>query len=459
MLRIEAPLFVLALLSAPTAFADWQPERLPWGDPDLQGTWTNATVTLLERPDELPNLVLTEQEARQVETGVEEFKEAVDELPEGDLPAGEDVGGYNSFWIDPGNRVARVNGEPRGSLITSPDDGQIPYSLWGRARFYWALFQSQRRNNPETQLLGERCMVGFGSSGGPPMLPVLYNNYYQIVQSPGHVMILVEMNHNARIIRIGGQPLPPEIRPWLGDSIGHWEGNTLVVRTTQFHPQQNLRAAIRHQLYLTQDSVVTERFTRLGEKEILYRFTVEDDDIYREPWMGEVPMIGTDQKIYEYACHEGNYSLPGILAGAREEDLALAVVALLAASWRVWAHHAFSAEFDADAPVTLRGKVTRIEWINPHAWIHLAAEQEDGSTVAWMVEGGTPNTLLRAGIHRNSLPIGSEIVVRGYQSKDAACSPACKANGRDLAFPDGRRVFMGSSGTGAPRDGYDPRER
>lgn len=123
------------------------------------------------------------------------------------------------------------------------------------------------------------------------------------------------------------------------------------------------------------------------------------------------------------------------------------------------AHHAFSAEFDANKPVTLRGNVSKVEWINPHAWIHLTVLQEDGSAVQWMVEGGTPNTLLRAGINKNSIPIGSEIVVRGYQSKDRSCTPACKANGRDLAFGDGRKVFMGSSGTGAPKDGIDPRGR
>lgn len=138
--------------------------------------------------------------------------------------------------------------------------------------------------------------------------------------------------------------------------------------------------------------------------------------------------------------------------------LLLIMLLALSAAFRVWAHHAFSAEFDANAPVNLSGKVTKIEWINPHAWIHLDVVQPDGNSVAWMVEGGTPNTLLRAGIDRNSLPIGSEIIVRGYQSKDASCKPACKANGRDLAFKDGRRIFMGSSGTGAPRDGYDPRE-
>jgi len=128
-------------------------------------------------------------------------------------------------------------------------------------------------------------------------------------------------------------------------------------------------------------------------------------------------------------------------------------------SWQARGHHAFSAEFDKNAPVTLEGKVTKIEWINPHAWIHLDVVGDDGKTVAWMVEGGTPNTLLRSGIHKNSLPIGSSIRVRGYKSKDKSCEPACKANGRDLTFADGRKVFMGSSGTGAPQDGADPQER
>lgn len=136
--------------------------------------------------------------------------------------------------------------------------------------------------------------------------------------------------------------------------------------------------------------------------------------------------------------------------------LVLPLVAIY--SWQARGHHAFSAEFDRDAPVTLEGEVTKVEWINPHAWIHLEVIGEDGTSVIWMVEGGTPNTLLRSGIHKNSLPIGSDIRVRGYQAKDKTCEPACKANGRDLTFADGRKVFMGSSGTGAPRDGSDPRE-
>lgn len=139
--------------------------------------------------------------------------------------------------------------------------------------------------------------------------------------------------------------------------------------------------------------------------------------------------------------------------------ISVAVLAAAGASWQAWGHHAFSAEFDKDAPVSLEGRVTKIEWINPHAWIHLDAVGDDGTVVAWMVEGGTPNTLLRSGIHKNSLPIGSEIKVRGYQAKDKRCQPACKANGRDLTFADGKKVFMGSSGTGAPKDGADPRGR
>ena len=138
--------------------------------------------------------------------------------------------------------------------------------------------------------------------------------------------------------------------------------------------------------------------------------------------------------------------------------LCLIVVSAFAVSQSGWAHHAFSAEFDSTAPVTLEGTVTKVEWINPHAWFHLAVAQEDGGVIDWMVEAGTPNTLLRAGINKNSLPIGSKIVVRGYRSKDRRCQPACKANGRDMAFGDGGKVFMGSSGTGAPKDGFDPRD-
>lgn len=143
-----------------------------------------------------------------------------------------------------------------------------------------------------------------------------------------------------------------------------------------------------------------------------------------------------------------------IIAGAVGAALSLA-----AAGGAAWAHHAFAAEFDGKAPVLLRGKVTRIEWINPHAWVHVNVVDASGTSVEWMVEGGTPNTLLRSGIDRNTLKPGTEIIVRGYQSKDKLCRPACKANGRDVTFPDGRKLFMGSSGTGAPKDGADASEK
>jgi len=143
-----------------------------------------------------------------------------------------------------------------------------------------------------------------------------------------------------------------------------------------------------------------------------------------------------------------------IIAGAIGAALSMA-----AAGGVAWAHHAFAAEFDGKSPVLLRGKVVRVEWINPHAWVHVANLNPDGTTTVWMVEGGTPNTLLRSGIDRNSLKAGTEIIVRGYQSKDKLCRPACKANGRDVTFPDGKKLFMGSSGTGAPSDGSDPTEK
>lgn len=138
--------------------------------------------------------------------------------------------------------------------------------------------------------------------------------------------------------------------------------------------------------------------------------------------------------------------------------VAAALAGITFSASQVAAHHAFSAEFDAESPVLLRGKVTRVEWINPHAWVHIEQIKEDGTRVAWMVEGGTPNTLLRGGITKKSLLPGTEIIVRGYQSKDKNCVPSCKANGRDITFTDGRKLFMGSSGTGAPRDGSDPGE-
>ena len=325
MMRPGSSTLAIALLlglgvAAPVWAEQWQLPQMSWGVPDLQGTWTNATITGLVRIDEIEDLVLTREAASQLEEGTADFFESIDEVPEGELAAGENVGGYNTFWMDPGRRLARVRGEIRSSLIVQPEDGKLPYSWRGYYRIAKRLWGLRSFDNPETRLLGERCILGFGSTGGPPMLPVLYNNHYQIVQSPGFVMILVEMNHDARIIRIEGERLPGVIRPWLGDSIGHWEGETLVVETTQFNPGQNFRASLRHFIYLSSDARVTERFTRLSEREILYEFSVDDPTTYNQVWRAEIPMLAADGQIYEYACHEGNYSLTGMLSAERDEE-------------------------------------------------------------------------------------------------------------------------------------------
>jgi len=319
---MKALILPLLLLSSLATAQTWQTPRLPWGDPDLQGTWTTATITALERMDGLgESLVMSEELVRKLEQREAGFSAQIDNIAEGDLPAGQVVGGYNTAWLDPGTRFLRVKGEPRSSIIVDPASGKVPYTITGWANFWWGIIKTQKRNNPEEQLLGDRCVVGFGSTGGPPMLPVLYNSNYQFVQTPGQVIILVEMNHAVRTIRIDAQPLPEQIRPWLGDSIGHWEGDTLVVETSQFHPQQSMRGAIKHQLYMGLNSKVTERFTRIGDHEIHYEFTVEDDKIYRQPWRGELTFLPSKGQIYEYACHEGNYGMTGILAGEREQGV------------------------------------------------------------------------------------------------------------------------------------------
>ena len=237
---------------------------------------------------------------------------------------GGDVGGYNTFWMDPGDKLMVVDGTIRSSIIVDPSDGMVPYRDEARALLQdytrGVAGDDARMDGPEQRPLGERCIVGFGSTGGPPMLPVLYNNHYKFVQTPDHVAILVEMNHDTRIVRLNSEHLPDHITPWLGDSIGHWEGDTLVVETTNFHPNQSYRLAIRHQIYVPPSARVTERFTRIGPEEMLYEFSVEDEGAYTQTWKGEMTLRKTKGPIYEYACHEGNYSLPGILAGARYEE-------------------------------------------------------------------------------------------------------------------------------------------
>jgi hypothetical protein len=317
-------LCIVALVACTTVPAMAQPYKAPrtsFGDPDLQGLWTNASLTVLERPRAVSKLVVTPEEAARIEKGWQARLQADNQRTDPNAPApkaGEDVRGYNLAWLEQGNKLAVINGEIRSSWIVDPPDGRVPYSMAG----WEGVRRLARRgfDDPELRPLGERCIVGFGSTSGPPMLNVLYNNHYQIVQSPGHVVIVVEMNHDARIVRLGGKHLPGNVKVWLGDSIGRWEGDTLVVETTNIHPGQAFNADVRHYLYLPHTAKVTERFTRVAADQILYQFTVEDSTAYTQAWRGEMPLRSAPGPMYEYACHEGNHSLPGILRGARYEE-------------------------------------------------------------------------------------------------------------------------------------------
>jgi len=297
------------------------------GRPDLQGIWTNATITPLERPPNVKTLVLSDEEAARMEKATLARREQLNEPSDPNRPAppqGGDgstgaagnVGGYNNFWLDPGERVAVVDGQRRSSLIIDPPDGRLPaLTAEARARTQARMKQNAGRgqyDHPEYRPLAERCLLSFGPT--TPLVPnYFYNNNLQIVQTPDHVMIMMEMVHDARIVRIGGTHLPKHIRPWMGDSIGHWEGDTLVVETTNFPPQQNFRGSSEH-LH------VVERFRRVDAKTINYRFTVTDPTTFTAPFTGEIPFQAMDELIYEYACHEGNYAMSNVLSGARNEE-------------------------------------------------------------------------------------------------------------------------------------------
>jgi hypothetical protein len=297
--------------------------RTPEGHPDLSGNWTNVTITPFER-EEGRSAVLTWDEVARLEGGAVARVERAAQPSDPDRPppqAGGSVGGYNNVYIDRGDRVAIVKGEPRSSLVTRPANGRRPaLSAEGRRRAAERrafLGQFGDYDHPELRPLGERCIVSFGTSGGPPMIPnTFYNNNYTIVQTADHIMIMAEMVHDVRVIRLGEpKPLPAGVKLWFGDSWGRWEGSTLVVETTNLNPRHPFRSVVP-----TERTKVVERFTRVDEETILYDFTIDDPDNYTEPWGGEIPFTKFDDLLYEYSCHEGNYALQGILSGARYEE-------------------------------------------------------------------------------------------------------------------------------------------
>ena len=286
------------------------------GHPSLEGTWTNATITSLQRPERYTSLVIPPDEvAAQTAAHPQVVRQRTDdELDESEPLNGSDLRGgrgYNAFWIDPGTAFTRVKGEYRTSWIMDPADGQIPFSPGVRERMDEA---RGTFDGPESRPLGERCIIN-SNSAGPPMLSYLYNNNYEFVQTSDALVIRAEMNNYARVVRIGGRHPPAAVRTLHGDSVGRWEADTLVVETTHFHP---LHAS--GVVPLTERGKVVERFTRVSPSEILYEFTVEDPNVYARPWRAEMTFNATGERVFEYACHEGNYALPGILAGAREQE-------------------------------------------------------------------------------------------------------------------------------------------
>ena len=320
-------------------------KRTPSGKPDLSGTYDIATLTPLERPEEYgEKLTLTDAESEALVKSEMERQAELNAASDPDRsapPQGGDgspgskgnVGGYNAFWLDKGSGGFKLNGKWRTSIITDPKNGRKPaltdsakQRAEAKAKFArtntgvaWWLKEGLERgpyDDPEIRPLAERCLLGFGSTAGPPMLPVSYNNVKRIVQTEDYVMILVEMVHDVRIIRMNAEHAPEDVRSWLGDSVGHWEGDTLVVETTNFNDSPSLQGASR-------DLRVTEWFTRIDPQTLHYRFKVEDPNVWTAPWSGEYVWPATGNRVYEYACHEANYSFGGILRGARllEQEL------------------------------------------------------------------------------------------------------------------------------------------
>lgn len=304
---------------------EYQTPITSWGAPDLQGFWRHNTVMPFERPRDLgTKRAYSEEEALVLEQAaqqrVEEDNEPLDpNRPAPDAAPLPPVGNYDLFWTDRGMFLPTIGGEFRTSAIIDPPDGRVPPRVEGfseRMRELRARMPD-RNDGPEGRSLGERCILSFGNNSGPVMTPVMYNSHMQIVQSPGYVTIVVEMVNDARIIKIADKhnASAETHSKWMGDSIGRWEGDTLVVETKYYNPGQDYRGAPVDNL------TVIETFRRESPYKIIYGFTVDDPSVYSAQFSGEYALSAMDEPVYEYACHEGNYGLMGILAGARRLEV------------------------------------------------------------------------------------------------------------------------------------------
>ena len=325
------------------------------GQPDLNGTWSNASLTPLTRnPLFGTRAVASPAEVKAFENGNADRIDAANAKSDLSVSINNaaNVGAYNEGWIDGGSRMMRVHGEPRTSVLTTPDGqeppakGQPPHAppppgagsaeaglraikelvsydkvaAQGVTSRLEADFKNGQLDNPESRPTSERCIIS-GRNAGPPMISNgWYNNNYQFVQSRDAVVIDVEMDHDARVIHLNAKHRTDGIRPWFGDSIGHYEGDTLVVETTNIPQRQAYNGS-------WQNLKVTEKFTRVAKDRMLYQFAIDDPTMWDKPWGGEYEFSPTNGRIMEYACHEGNYALEGVLAGARQKELEATAVA------------------------------------------------------------------------------------------------------------------------------------
>jgi hypothetical protein len=307
----------LALLHASAQGRGPTPARTADGKPDLTGIYSFSTVTPLQRPEALAGkATLTDEEAAAFEASENtRLNRDLFDPEKGQPSAGyppRSQGGvlsYNEFWYERGNKLTR---DRRTSLIVDPPDGRIPFTDAARRRVADMRLRSDSGlgDSYADRPLADRCLQGFNS--GPPMTPGAYNNNVEIVQSPGVVVIVNEMVHNARVIPTDGRP-HTTLRQWSGDSRGRWDGDTLVVETINFRRETSLQGS-------TANTRLVERFTRVDAQTLKYEFTVTDPAAYTRPWTAMMPLTRVREPIFEYACHEGNYSLRNILAGAREQE-------------------------------------------------------------------------------------------------------------------------------------------
>jgi len=321
-MRTGLAALLAAFVLAPAALA--QPTR-----PDFTGVWSNASVTQLNRLPGASGLAVPEAEAQRL-AGSNMMVQLIarDARPsniDDNLLADRNTSlGYNTGWMDPGTSLAKVKGEYRSSWIVDPANGQAPLSDAGRA----AQRASQVRgpmipDHPEQLAPNDRCLIASRGTGGPGMLNNIYNSHYQIVQTKDHLAIVVEMVHDVRAIPIFATAAqaraahrPAALHPWLGDPVAWWEGQTLAIESTNVHPEQGTFGPI----FLSPNGKVVERLTRVSPTEIFYAFEVEDPVYYTRPWKAEMTLTKIAGQIYEFACHEGNYGMVNILAGAREEE-------------------------------------------------------------------------------------------------------------------------------------------